>query len=96
MKRNLEALIVNTKIIYCSNLYFQYDEELDYLHKPFEIPKTLYNNDENGINTMIIRADDFINIVTRWHDELLPDSIHILFDQLKEINKNNDIWIGLG
>lgn len=95
MKRNFEKLIINTKIIYCSNLSCN-EEIIHELTLPFEKPKTIWNKDGNGINTVIIRANDFINIVTEYYSGIFCDEIHMLFDQLRTFFiKNNDIWIGL-
>jgi len=80
---NFEKLTSNIKIIWCSNL--SCDEKiLEILRYPF-----------NDI-TAIIKASDFIRIVSDYHLDLFTESIHELLNQLNNfINENNDIWIGL-
>lgn len=95
MKRNFEKLILNTKIIYCSNL--SCDEEIIHeLSIPFEKPKTIWNKDGNGIKCMIIRANDFIRIITEYNQGLHSQEVWLILDQLNNLlSENNDIWIGL-
>jgi hypothetical protein len=95
MTRNFEKLIHSPKIIFCQNLSCS-EDVLEELTLPFEKPKTLYNKDGNGVNYTIIRANDFIRIITNWNSGILSEEVHLLFDELKIfLSENNDIWIGL-
>lgn len=95
MKRNFEKLICTPKVIYCQNLSCN-ENILEELILPFEKPKTLYNKYGNSINYTIIRANDFIRIVTEYNSGILSEEIHLLFDELKIfLSENIDVWIGL-
>lgn len=80
---NFENLASNTKIIYCSNL--SCDDEIIYeLTLPFEKPKTIWNKDGNGVNCLIIRANDFIRIITDWNQGLHSEGVWLILSQLSD------------
>jgi hypothetical protein len=45
---------------------------------------------------MIIRANDFIRIITEYNQGLHSQEVWLILDQLNNLlSENNDIWIGL-
>lgn len=89
----IEQLITPTKIISRSRLLPNYEDVIEYFVKPFGY-KSLA---ESIIYTTIVRLNDWIRIVISANAGGLPEHIHLLFEQLKSLNKNNggDIWIKL-
>lgn len=86
-------LITPVKIISRSRLLPNYEEVIKYFVMPFGY-KSLA---ESIIYTTIVRVNDWIKIIISANAGGLPEHVHIMFDQLKLLNENNnnDIWIKL-